>query len=230
MSDRVAGEGIAVLIPVLNEAGGIGALLDRLLAMDFAEIVVADGGSVDGTADFVRAREGVRLVTSRRGRGVQINAAARTASQPILLVLHADTRLPADAPMLIRSTLRKGAVAGCFRMGFDRPSWLLALYGWFTRFETGFTTFGDQAYFMRREEFEAVGGAPDWPLLEDVALRERLRARGRFVKRPERVVTSARRFVQRGMFFQQARNLVVLTGYYCGVPVARLAAVYGSAK
>lgn len=222
-----AGDGIAVLIPVLNEAVGIATVLMALRQMDFAEIIVADGGSSDGTQAHVAGFEGVALVNCVRGRGPGINAAAAAATQPLLVVLHADTFLPPNAPQLIRATLADKAVAaGCFRLSFNQRSMALGLYAGVSRFETALTTFGDQAFFMRRETFNAVGGAPDWPLLEDVALRERLKAHGRFVKRPECVVTSGRRFEQRGSVRGQLRNAMVLGGYACGVPIATLAAYY----
>ena len=218
---------IAVLIPALNEAERIGALLRSLSAMDFAEIIVADGGSVDGTNEIVAAFPGVKLVACERGRGPQINAAAAVATSAIVFIVHADTFLPVDAPHQIRQTMsRPGVAAGCFRLKFEPSSPGLAICAWLTRFETRFTTFGDQCYFMRRTTFAAVGGAPNWPLLEDVALRQQLRAHGRFVKRPETVVTSARRFTRHGVFSQQVRNALVLAGFACSVPVERLARLY----
>ena len=220
-------EPIAVLIPALNEAGRISLLLRSLSAMDFAEIIVADGGSVDGTNEIVATFPGVKLVACERGRGPQINTAAAVATCAILVIVHADTCLPADAPDLIRQTLSgSGVAAGCFRLRFEPSPPALAISAWLTRFETRFTTFGDQCYFMRRATFAAVGGAPCWPMLEDVVLRQRLCAHGRFVKRPETVVTSARRFTRHGVFGQQVRNGLVLAGYACGVPVDRLARFY----
>lgn len=225
MTDRR--EPIAVLIPVLNEAERIGALLESLQAMDFAEIIVADGGSVDGTQGIVQTFPSVRLVTCERGRGTQIGAAAAIATCPILVIVHADTGLPANAPQLIWDTMKEpGVAAGCFRLAFEPSTPTLALYAWFTRFETRLTTFGDQCYFMRRQTYESAGGVPRWPLLEDVALRDRLRVHGRFLKRPEHVVTSARRFVKHGIVGQQIRNAFVLAGYSCGIPVQRLARLY----
>jgi rSAM/selenodomain-associated transferase 2 len=221
--------GISVLIPVLNEAEGIAALLTALQQLDVAEIIVADGGSGDATRSIVAQFGGVLLVACPRGRGPGVNAAARAATQPLLVILHADTFLPTDAPRLIRATLAdENVAAGCFRMSFNCRSVALGLYAWASRYETACTTFGDQAYFMRRATFEVVGGAPDWPFLEDVALREKLKACGRFVKRPESVVTSARRFEKRGIVRGQLRNAIVLGGYACGVPIAALAAYYQS--
>lgn len=220
---------IAVVIPTLNEVGLIGALLTALRTQGFEEIVVADGGSADGTCEIVAATPGVRLVRAPPGRGGQINAAVRVTRSPIILILHADTALPPNASQIIRIALAApDVVSGCFRLAFDTPHRLLAFYAWASRFETGLTTFGDQAYFIRRAAFDAIGGAPDWPLLEDVALRERLRRVGRFVKVPACVVTSARRFTWRGVLRGQFRNIAVLAGYRMGIPVSSLAAFYGS--
>ena len=219
-------ESIAVVIPALNEAKHIGGLLEDLWRLGIEEIAVADGGSTDDTVAIVASFPNIKLVRSRRGRGPQINAAVRATSAPIILVLHADTRLPHNAPALIRRTLTTDTAGGCFRLAFDQPAPLLRLYAWFSRFETSVTTFGDQAFFMRRTTFEAIGGAPDWPFLEDVALRDRIRACGRFVKRPESVVTSARRFMRRGPLLCQLRNVAVIAGFRCGVPVGTLATFY----
>ena len=230
MTDHEAGDheaGVAVLVLTLNEALRIGPLLDALRTGGFNEIVVCDGGSTDGTDAMAASTPGVRLVRSERGRGAGINAAARASRSPIIIILHADTLLPPRAAQIAEETLIDPlVVAGCFRLRFDARSLLLDGYAWLTRFDSGLTTFGDQAYFIRRTAFEAAGGAPDWPLLEDVALRTRLRRLGRFVKLREQVVTSARRFVRRGSLRGQVRNAMVLAGYHLGVPIRLLAAFY----
>jgi rSAM/selenodomain-associated transferase 2 len=221
--------GIAVAVIALNEALGMRRLLDALLAEPFDEIAVADGGSTDGTLDIIAQEPRVRLVHAPRGRGRQINAAVKATRSPILTILHADTLLPRGAAKLIRESLAPPDVAaGCFQLRFDVQHPVLDAYAWATRFETSLTTFGDQAYFMRRAAFDAIGSAPEWPLLEDVWLRDHLKKVGRFVKRPECVVTSARRFTRRGALRGQVRNAAVLAGYRLGIPVQRLADFYAS--
>lgn len=218
---------IAVIIPALNEESRIGPLLHSLAAMDVQEIAVADGGSIDQTVMIARSHPRVTVVVSGGGRGPQINATIEQTRAPLLVILHADTILPVEAPNLIRKALENKQVAGgCFRLRFDNPAFMLKLYAWFSRFETSFTTFGDQAYFFRRSDFEAVGGAPEWPFLEDVELRARLRRRGKFVKVAQEVITSARRFQFRGVILCQLRNLLILTAYWIGVPVECLAEFY----
>ncbi len=227
MSESGGEQGVAVLIPVFNEAAIIGRLLQTLTAMDFTEIIVADGGSTDATAEIVRSFGTVKLIATSRGRGNQINAAVEAATQPLLLVLHADTYLPEAAPNLIRATLGAPHIAaGCFRLSFDHSSPALNLFAWCSRFETRFTTFADQGYFFSRAAFEKCGGVPCWPLLEDVALRQRLKRHGLFVKRREFVTTSARRFEKRGAIRGQLRNCTIILGYTLGIPIERLAAFY----
>jgi rSAM/selenodomain-associated transferase 2 len=220
---------IAVLVPTLNEAKRIGPLLHALRQSGFAEIVVADGGSSDATTALVRSIPGVTCIDAPRGRGHQLAAAVSASTSPYLLMLHADTVLPANAAQIIEEALRDPDVAGgCFRLTFDQSSLPLAVYGWFSRFETGLTTFGDQAYFLRRSSLNAAGGVPPWVLLEDVEIRRRLKSVGSFIKQPEHVVTSARRFEARGIVRTQVRNLLVMTGFYMGVPIKSLACLYQS--
>ncbi len=224
-------DGIAVIIPALNEAKQIGGLLETLSQSGFDEIIVADGGSSDDTAAIVATFPQVQFIQSKCGRGPQINTGVRTSKASDVVILHADTRLPPNAAALIRNTLSNNAVAGgCFRLKFDQPARLLRIYEWFSRFETSFTTFGDQAFFMRRSVFDAIDGAPDWPFLEDVVLRDRIRSVGFFQKRPEAVVTSARRFVRRGPLLCQLRNIAVIAGFRCGMSIKALARFYGAAQ
>lgn len=222
-----ADNAVAVLIPTLNEAQYIGPLLDSLLSMDFAEIAVADGGSTDGTLAQVRQRSDVLLISAPRGRGLQLAAACDATKSPLLLLLHADTCLPAGAVECIRTSLCDPEVAGgSFRLRFDDGSPALTFYAWATRFETGFTTFGDQAFFATRRAIKAAGGIPAIPLLEDVALRRKLQSVGRFIKLCATVTTSARRFKAHGALRCQIENAMILAAYRMGADPARLARWY----
>jgi len=220
-------KGIAVVVPVLNERELIGNRLEALCRSGFAEIIVVDGGSRDGTPDIVSGYPQVRLVRSAPGRGRQINAGVEEAVAPYVVVLHADTQLPEGAAAHIRRTLGEASVAcGCFRLSFDEASAILRFSAWMSRFETYWTTFGDQAFFFRRIDFELIGGAPDWPLFEDVELRRRFRRIGSFRKLGLRVVTSARRFRAHGHLRTQLANMVLLTGHGLGISPERLARLY----
>ncbi len=218
---------IAVIVPVLNEAETIAALIGDLRRHAFSDVVVIDGGSEDGTPEIVAGAKTARLIRAPRGRGPQLNAGAAAADADILLFLHADTRLPQDASKHIRAVLKDAHVlGGCFRLSFDMKHPLLSLYSRASAFDTLFTTFGDQAYFVRASTFRDVGGFPDWPFLEDVELRRRLKRRGGFVKANATVVTSARRFRSEGIVRRQLLNALILCAFLAGVPVRRLATWY----
>ena len=218
---------IPVLVPTLNEADQILPLLDHLGDFEFGEIIVSDGGSVDGTPDLVRKRGGVTLISGLQGRGSQLGAAVAASKSAFILMLHADTRLPHRADDIIRAALAADNVAGgCFNLRFYEGHPVLAASAWFTRFDTVLTSFGDQAFFMRRDKLREAGGVPDTPVLEDVALRLRLRRVGRFVKTNAIVVTSGRRLIRRGVMACQVQNAIILIAYGLGVSPHRLACWY----
>jgi rSAM/selenodomain-associated transferase 2 len=222
---------LSIVLPALNEAKVIAATLHRLqpLRERGVELIVVDGGSADGT---VAACIGLAdaVINSTRGRAAQMNAGAAAAHGATLLFLHADTQLPTQADALVLEGLRAtGRRWGRFDVTIDgRSRWLpivAMLMNWRSRI-SGIAT-GDQAIFLRREAFEAVGGFPDQPLMEDVEISRRLR---RDVGPPAclhlRVVTSGRRWDQRGalrtiMLMWRLRLL-----YRLGVSAARLAAQY----
>ncbi|MBZ0147728.1 MAG: TIGR04283 family arsenosugar biosynthesis glycosyltransferase [Pseudorhodoplanes sp.] len=230
MTDRQTGSSdtpISVVVPALNEGIGLGRFLAGLTAAGFHEIVVVDNGSTDDTLRVASRHRGVRVEYATGGRGPALNAGARATTAEYLLFVHADTALPPGAAATINAAFADANVAGgCFRLSFDNPSALLRFYGWFTRFDTAFTTFGDQAYFVRRGTFEDVGGFPNWPIMEDVEFRRRLKRAGRFVKLSGAVVTSARRFDERGAVRQQLENFVLMILYYLGLPPQRIARWY----
>lgn len=222
---------ISVVVPALNEAANISRRISELRGLGVAEIVVADGGSRDGTLEICRDTVGVRLVQCQPGRGRQIGAGVAASSHPHVIVLHADTRLPSGACAAVNATLADASVSGgCFRLTFDEPGAAYRFYAAMSRIESGATTFGDQAYFFRKTDFDAAGGTPDWPLFEDVELRRRLLLRGRFVKLPLAVVTSARRFRARGAYATQFLNIAYFTAFKLGVSPLRLARHYYSAR
>ena len=216
-----------MIIPVLNEAARLPALLSDLHAQGFVRVVVADGGSTDGSAAIARgAHAGVRVVDAPRGRARQQNAgAAAAADAGVLLFLHADTRLPPDAAERMGEVLAQ-AGAGCFRLRFDRRHPLLDLYGLCSHVDSYWTSFGDQAFFMTVDAFDAVGGFPDQPLLEDVAMRRRLKRRVGFVKAQAEALTSARRFEAEGLVRRQLKNAAILLLYAFGVAPAWLVRLY----
>src|SRR5437899_10260257 len=165
---------LSIIMPVLNEGEGIAAALDALADMRTrgTEVIVVDGGSGDATVERARLHAD-QIVFAPRGRARQMNAGAEKASGDVLLFLHADTRLPADADHVLLSELeRSGRVWGRFDVKIEGRSPLLIVVAWLMNIRsrlTGIAT-GDQAIFVRRAAFQAAGGFPAIPLMEDIAL------------------------------------------------------------
>jgi rSAM/selenodomain-associated transferase 2 len=203
---------ISVIIPVLNEERRIAQRLTELAAMEHIdEILVVDGGSTDATVERARAFPGVTVLPAPRGRASQMNAGAERASGSVLLFLHADVALPADAPRHIAAAMEDSrVVAGAFKTwtvddaGRSRLGPLLHLADLRSRY-TRFP-YGDQALFVRAEAFRAVGGFPAQPLMEDLELSRRLWKLGRIRTVDARVTVSGRRFLARPVFYFLAVN------------------------
>jgi rSAM/selenodomain-associated transferase 2 len=222
---------ISIIIPVLNEAGQIGQLISRTRQTGADEIIVVDGGSSDGTPAAAAGAD--RVLSGSRGRARQQNAGAAAAEGDVLVFLHADCRLPAEALRQIEAALADPrCIGGCFRQQIDAAgvryrlleagnAWRVRALGW---------AYGDQGVFLRREVFEAVGGFPDVPFMEDLYLMKRLKSRGRFVLLPARLEVSARRWQQTGVVRQTMRNWRSIALAHLGVPLEKLAAAYTAVR
>lgn len=218
---------LSVIIPTLNECPRIERTVASAWNAGADEVVVADGGSVDGTRRCAEAA--ARVVVAPPGRASQMNAGARAASGDVFLFLHADARLPEGAAAAVHAALAEpGVGGGAFRMRIDDPRpWFRAATVLAQARATLFNiTLGDQAIFARRATFEAAGGYREMPILEDLDFVGRLRRRSRFrILRPE-VASSARRWVTRGRWQTSIVNLAILFLYRAGVPAERLAWLY----
>jgi rSAM/selenodomain-associated transferase 2 len=221
---------LAVIVPVLDEAAGIAATLQSLapLRQRGAQVIVADGGSRDDTMLLARPWAD-QVLAGPRGRARQMNAGAAAASADVLLFLHADTRLPDQADALVLQGLAgSGADWGRFDVRIVGRSGLLpvvaTMMNWRSRW-TGIAT-GDQALFVRRAAFDAVGGFPDQPLMEDIELSRRLKRRTPPLCLHQRVATSGRRWDQRGPWRTVGLMWRLRLLYWLGVSPDRLAHWY----
>jgi rSAM/selenodomain-associated transferase 2 len=217
---------LAIVVPALDEAANLAQLLPDL-ARDCpgAEIVVADGGSRDETAAVVARAPGPRLLAAARGRALQMNHGARATGGDTLLFLHADTRLPAGAAEAIERALAEpGVVGGRFDVRFDNERALFRVIAWFmnTRSRASGICTGDQAIFVRRADFEAIGGYPEIPLMEDIELSRALKRRGRMRALRLRVTTSARKWEREGPLRTIGLMWALRFLHFCGVAPARL--------
>ncbi|HVT59365.1 MAG TPA: TIGR04283 family arsenosugar biosynthesis glycosyltransferase [Thermoanaerobaculia bacterium] len=217
---------LAIVVPTLNEEGTLRRTLPAALAVA-DELVVSDGGSGDRTPE-VAGELGARVIRGPAGRGGQLNRGAAATSAELLLFLHADTTLPAAAPGAIRAAIAGGAVGGAFLMRFDTEPPLLRLGSRLINLRTRWTRLplGDQAQFVTREAFAALGGFRDWPLLEDLDFAWRLRKHGRTAILADKVTTGARRFLELGVVRTVTINWLIWAAFVAGVPPRRLARFY----
>lgn len=195
------------------------------------EVVISDGGSSDQT--LVMARDlGARVVTGPPGRGGQLNRGARQADGDVLLFLHADTRLPPEARDAIANATAGNAVGGAFRAAYDDPRWSYRVASTLINRRAQWTgcPLGDQAQFARRDAWEAVGGFPEWPILEDLDFIRRLKRHGRVVILSETVTTSARRVRAQGFLRGVLTNYLIWGLYFAGISPHRLARLYHSIR
>jgi rSAM/selenodomain-associated transferase 2 len=222
---------LSIIIPVLDEAATIAGALAALepCRARHAEIIVVDGGSRDGTVEAVR-RFADRVMTAPRGRGSQMNAGAAAAHGDVLLFLHADTRLPADADRLVVDTLEQSnRVWGRFDVTIAGRSPFLRVVAAMMNLRsriTGIAT-GDQAMFMTRAAFAQAGGFPDIPLMEDIVLSRRLKRLGRPACLAARATTSGRRWDRDGVVRTVVTMWRLRLAFFLGAEPARLARRYG---
>jgi rSAM/selenodomain-associated transferase 2 len=216
---------LSIIIPCLDEAERIGACLAGLAPLRSRghEIIVVDGGSVDGTPAAARGLCD-RLLCAPRGRARQMNAGARAASGAGLLFLHADTRLPPDADHEVAAALQR-RLWGRFDVAIEGAHPLLKLVAWCMNRRsrlTGIAT-GDQAIFVRREAF---GGFPEIALMEDIAFSRAMKRAGRPACLASRATTSGRRWESRGVL----RTIMLMWRlrllYFLGARPERLAELY----
>ena len=218
---------ISVIIPSLNERNHLPVTLASLTHMDLLhEVIVVDGGSTDGTREWLSQQQASRVIDAERGRGAQLNAGARLATGDVLIFLHSDCLLPPDAPRHIMEALANDrVVGGCFLIRFaeqyPRSLWLIAL-GINGRTLLTRTATGDQAIFVRRSAYELVGGFAAWPLFEDIDLITRIKRLGRFVVQARTVTISGRRWVTYGVWRTTVMMYALRAGYYAGVSPFRL--------
>lgn len=222
---------LSIIIPVLNEAGRIAVALIALqpLRERGAEILVVDGGSTDGTAK-IAAVGADTVIKASGGRASQQNAGARQALGDTFLFLHSDTQLPLNADDLIADALSDRAVQwGRFDVRFDDDRAMLRVVAAMMNARsrlTGIAT-GDQCIFVRRDEFEAISGFPDLPLMEDIALSALLKRRSAPACLRNKVTTAARRWQKNGVWRTIFLMWWLRLAYLLGVSPERLARWYG---
>jgi rSAM/selenodomain-associated transferase 2 len=219
---------ISVVIPTLNEAKTIEATIQSARQGDPLEIIVADGGSEDGTMDEAQ-QYADRVITCPRGRAHQMNAGAEVAQGDCLLFLHADTLLPHGYERYVRDTLSEDRnVCGAFRLRIEGDFRGRRFIEVMTNFRSRWLAmpYGDQALFVRSDDFRRLAGFKDMAIMEDYDFVRRARKLGRIAIAEAAVFTSSRRWHRLGALRTTAINQMMIAGYRAGVSPRTLAEYY----
>lgn len=220
---------ISIIIPVYNEAAVIAQNIFHIrktCATDEIEIIVVDGGSSDETIANAEKVEAI-VVKSGKGRAKQMNKGASVAKGELLYFLHADSIPPANFDQSILNAYHYGAKIGCFRLAFDVEHWFLKANSWFTRFDVNAVRFGDQSLYVSKEIFLKSGGfREDLLIMEDQEIIHRLKQHGNFTVMNDYVTTSARKYLDNGIFRMQGIFFRIWTLYYLGYSQEKILKIY----
>jgi rSAM/selenodomain-associated transferase 2 len=222
----------SIIIPVLHETETINVLLESLKKIksdEPVEIIVVDGSPTKDTLSVITDKN-VITHGCAQGRGRQMNAGAALAHGDILVFLHADTFLPTNALSVIKKTLEnKKLVGGAFTLQIQSQKRIFKIIAAYSTFRSQITRapYGDQVIFLRKSCFDTIGRYAEILLMEDVELMRRVKKTGgRIAILPHRVVTSARRWDQEGLFYVALRDTFIIFLFWCGVSPEKLAKYY----
>jgi rSAM/selenodomain-associated transferase 2 len=221
---------ISVIIPVLNEAERIGALVRYLLengGKSVVEILVVDAGSKDGTSQ-VAAEAGAKVLHCPVcSRAAQMNLGARAAQGSTLYFIHADILPPQSFATDIQTGLEAGYVMGCYRYKFDSPLFLLKINAYFNRFHWLWCQGGDKTFFIKKEIFEQTGGYDErHVIMEEYEFLRRTMPLYKLLIVPKYAVASARKYERNGWVRVQVANIIVFNLWRLGVAPERLKRLY----
>lgn len=219
---------LSIIVPVLNEIELLPELMAHLQQWQRkgCEVLLVDGGSSDRSAEVAEAI-GFTVLRAPRGRARQMNVGAASAKGSVLVFLHADTRLPADADERIYGAL-KDHHWGRFDVQLSGDKWMLSVISFFMNCRsrlTGIAT-GDQAVFVDKATFKEIGGFPEQPLMEDVEMSKRLKQKGRPACLHTQVTTSGRRWLIHGVWPTIWLMWRLRWAYWRGESADRLANLY----
>ena len=195
------------------------------------EVIVVDGGSIDSTASI--AEEYFTVIKSSPGRAVQMNSGAAAATGDVLWFLHVDSILPESAVAEIQSLMHNGIVAiGCFRLCLPARGLAYRICDDLGNLAVELTglTCGDHGIFARREVFNRIGGYPDMPIMEDLALSRRLKKFGKLVQLRSRIITAPRKWQKNGPWLTTGVYLLLISLYLVGTPIHTLHNIYKRLK
>lgn len=212
---------ISIIIPTFNEEVNITETIKEIKLRDndnlISEIIVSDGQSTDETISLATNAGATVLKSKKKGRAAQMNYGASTAKGKILYFLHADSIPPKGFTTNILNAFKKGNISGCFRLSFDYKHWFLKANCWFTKFDVNAVRFGDQSLFVTKKVFEKCGGFDEHLLMmEDQEIIHRIKKLGKFTVMNGSVITSARKYLDNGIYRMQFIFFKIWFLYYLG--------------
>lgn len=222
---------ISVIIPTLNEEKCLEKTILSAKKGD-VEIIVADGGSNDGTVALA-SKMADKVVSAGQGRGPQMNVGASTAKGDILLFLHADTVLPEIWDRSVIETLHEPLVAGgAFRFSVAEKNLPFRFIAFLVNLRSKYLSlpYGDQAIFVKKDIFEKIGGFREIPIMEDVELVRSIRKYGKIRIAEAPVEISPRRWSMEGWIKTTIRNQILLFFFFLGVPPEKLYRFYKAVR
>ena len=225
----MASHELSIVIPVLNDTEPLRRLLTTIGADPRVDIVVVNGGAPEDRLNAICRRPDLQLLTSAPGRGHQMNVGVSAAAGRWIVFLHADTLLPPQwSDEIRRASADPTVVGGSFRFRLDSAAWQARLIERTVdrRVRWLDLAYGDQALFVRRDVFDAMGGYREWPLMEDIEFVRRLRRAGKLYHSAQPVLTSARRWERDGWWRRSAKNVMLQALFFAGAAPDRLANWY----
>lgn len=211
---------VSIIVPTLNEELALEKTLSQIQQLSPHEVIVSDGGSKDDTCK-IATRLSQHVITSPSGRSLQMNAGADKATGDLLLFLHADNRLePESYRKMLEAMENPKWIGGAFTLCIESASWSLKLITLLANIRSKYfgLAYGDQGFFVRKEIFKDMHGFTPIPICEDLDFYHRLRKKGSVILLKEKAHTSARRWMQEGIFFTTARNIIIAALFGFGFP------------
>jgi len=217
---------ISIIIPAYNEGHQIAETISKTHAAKGqfpVEIIVADGGSTDDTSEIAAECNAITILSEIKGRAAQMNKGASIARGDILYFLHADSIPPKNFTAYIKDAVDKGFGSGCFRLSFDHSHWFLKANSWLTRFNVNAVRFGDQSLYVTKDIFKKSGGfREELLMMEDQEIIHRIKKYGKFTVMDAEIKTSARKYLDNGIYRLQAIFFRIWFLYYLGYSQERL--------
>lgn len=222
---------ISVVIPTFNEEDQITKTILEVKKRDvlnlISEVIISDGQSTDDTINLAKKSGATVFLGPKKGRAAQMNFGASKAKNEIIYFLHADSIPPENFSEKILETYKKNYKSGCFRLKFDNDHWFLKANAWFTKFDVNAIRFGDQSLFVTKEIFQKARGFDEKLLMmEDQEIIARLKKHGQFLVMDGAVTTSARKYLDNGIYRMQGIFFKIWFLYYLGYSQEKLLKIY----